>query len=592
MSEDFLKEILEQLRELRNRGNEKFFRELLGAIQGVESEFSKDEKISPKERKNLYLKIEDAYKLAQEGQEQWQTSYMNVTDIRKKVRSLFEQYQKFQTLYDIGKIVTSEHDIDKLLRLSMDEVIEVTQAERGMIILVDDMKQTTFELARNINKREIKGPEFEVSRNIIDEVLQKGESLFVANALDHPHFRDAESVKKLKLLSVLCVPITLNDKLLGLIYIDNRKMSDLFKETTIDLVGRFADQIAIAVENALVQRALQNRTEELDQELRAKYHFESIVGNHPKMMEVLSLICKVADTDATVFIYGDSGTGKELVAKALHYNSSRRECPFLAINCSALPENLLESELFGHVKGAFTGAVENKQGKFEAAQGGTVFLDEIGDMSPTLQVKLLRILQEGEFSSLGSVETKTCQVRVISATNQDPKKLIEEGRLREDLYYRLNIVPIVLPPLRERREDIPLLIDHFLKVYESEANRKAPGLSEQARSSLLHYSYPGNVRELENIIKRAVILSSGETIELTDLPQEIQVAVGLEDTKLSFKEAKKEVVEKFERDYIVQKLRDYNGNLSRAAEASGMHLKNFYEKVSKYQIDVEKYRTD
>ncbi|UCE19257.1 MAG: sigma-54-dependent Fis family transcriptional regulator, partial [Gemmatimonadota bacterium] len=573
MSEDLSREILAKLRELRNKDNEKIFGAILTAVGEIGATISEGGKLSREKMDQISKKIEKADQLARQGRDQSRQANEKVSEIRRNVRNLFEEFQKFQTLYDIGKLVTSERDIEKLLRLSMDKVVEVTQAERGMIILVDEEKRTCFEVARNLRKQEIKGPEFEVSRNIIDEVLRNGEGLFVANALDHPQFREAESVKKLKLLSVLCMPIKIERKLLGVIYIDNRRMSDLFKESTLDLVRCFSEQIAIAVDNALAQKALQNRTEQLDHELRARYQFESIIGSHPRMVEVLKLIGKVADTDATVFIYGESGTGKELVARALHYNSSRSEQLFVAFNCAALPENLLESELFGHVKGAFTGAVTNKQGKFEAARDGTLFLDEIGEMSPNLQVKLLRVLQEGEFSPLGSVETRVSNARIVAATNKEPKKLVAEGQLREDLYYRLNIVPVFLPSLRERREDIPLLTDHFLNRHGDPSCKKPLKLSGQAQSAILRYDFPGNVRELENIIKRAVILASGDVIELTDLPQEIQDAGGLEDKELSFKDAKKDSVERFERNYIVRKLQEHGGNLSRAAEASGMHLK-------------------
>jgi len=321
----------------------------------------------------------------------------------------------------------------------------------------------------------------------------------------------------------------------------------------------------------------------LHQRLEERYRFENIIAKSPKMQRVVELIKVVAKSNATVLITGDSGTGKELVARAIHSQSYRRDKPFIAVSCAALPESLLESELFGHEKGAFTGAYAQKKGKFEAANRGTLFLDEIGEMSANIQVHLLRVLEEKEFTRVGGNELIKVDVRVISATNKDLKKAVANGEFREDLYYRLNVVTIELPPLRERKEDIPLLAQHFLKKFAVENQKEVTDFSPQATDFLLKYDWPGNVRELENAIERAVILAKDSYIDIADLPQENRLLVHSAPRGESLREV--------EKNHILNILNETGGNYSEAARILGISRVTLYNRLRAYGLDVKKINT-
>ena len=347
------------------------------------------------------------------------------------------------------------------------------------------------------------------------------------------------------------------------------------------------DVVRKLVEQAIEVGRLRSENRRLQRELRSRYGFESIVGTSPALRRVLDLVGKVADTESTVLITGESGTGKELVARALHYNSARSERPFVTVNCGAIPEQLLESELFGHVRGAFTNAVAHREGRFALADGGTLFLDEIGDMSPNLQVKLLRVLQDRSFEPVGSSKTQTVDVRVVAATHQDLESAIRERRFREDLFYRLNVIPIEVPPLRERREDVPILIEHFL-----EASRQARGdekveVSRDALDALCAHHWPGNVRELQNLVERLSILCRGRRIETADLPgavaggTPIVNAPQLPHTSLSFRD----LVDGFETELILQALERTQWNKNQAARLLGLNRTTLLEKMKKKGLE-------
>jgi len=316
------------------------------------------------------------------------------------------------------------------------------------------------------------------------------------------------------------------------------------------------------------------------------------------MQEVFNVIESIAPTTSTVLIYGESGTGKELVAKAIHSRSKRKDKPFVVINCSAIPTGLLESEIFGHIKGAFTGAIADKKGLFEEGNGGTVFLDEISEVPPAVQVKLLRVLQDREIRPVGATDSISIDVRLVVATNVDLAMAVHEGRFREDLYYRINVIGITLPPLRERREDIPLLVYHFLKKFSEKAARSVEKISIDALQVLQNYSWAGNVRELENIIERAVVLASSDTITAQDLPPRIlgetfylaREISGNDLLKLNYKEAKNQAMESFNRSYITGLLQDCGGNVSFAAERAVMDRSNFKKLIIKYGISVEEFK--
>lgn len=353
------------------------------------------------------------------------------------------------------------------------------------------------------------------------------------------------------------------------------------------------DELALRVERALKTRYLLQENIYLRRELQKKYEFCNIIGKSKKMQEVYRIIEKVAPTDSTVLIHGESGSGKELVARAIHYHSSRKDKPFISVDCSALSENLLESELFGHVKGSFTGAIVTKPGLFEVANGGTFFLDEIGDISPAIQAKLLRVLQEKEIKPVGGTKTTKVDIRLITATNKNLEEMIEKRMFREDLFYRLNVVPIFLPPLREREGDIPLLVIHFLEKYNRERGKNVREISQEAIKLLEGYPWPGNVRELENVIERTVVMSDLEVIKPEHLPLDIQkkkinletiIPKNSEELKRLKKQAKEEVVGEIEKTFIVEALKRNDWNISKAAKDVGMKRQNFQTLMKKYQI--------
>jgi DNA-binding NtrC family response regulator len=350
-----------------------------------------------------------------------------------------------------------------------------------------------------------------------------------------------------------------------------------FEQGNLDVIRRLVDQ---AIEHGRLKA--ENRI--LQSQLRSKYRFDSVIGSSGALRGVLDVVSKVADTDSTVLITGESGTGKELIARSIHYNSKRAERSLVTVNCGAIPEELLESELFGHVKGAFTNAVAHREGRFSLANEGTIFLDEIGDMSANLQVKLLRVLQERTFEPVGSSKTLRVDVRVIAATNQQLEQAIREGRFREDLYYRLNVIPIEVPPLRERREDIPLLAQHFLEVLSHERQTKIESISDEAMARLCGYHWPGNVRELENLVERLTILRGDGEIGVEDLPDgfaqsdpALPRAPKLPEAGLSFRD----VVDDFEADLILQALEQTGWNKNRAARLLGLNRTTLIEKIKK-----------
>lgn len=328
-----------------------------------------------------------------------------------------------------------------------------------------------------------------------------------------------------------------------------------------------------------------------ERQLRQDYDFEAIIGHDPKLIELLDLIAKIKDTDLPVLIEGESGTGKELVARALHFTSKRQKFPLITINCGAIPENLMESEFFGYEKGAFTGAVSNKKGKFEAAGKGTIFLDEIDELSLDLQVKLLRVIQWGEFTSVGSVRAKKTDARIIAASNQNLKMLVSAGTFRHDLFYRLNVLRIDVPPLCERKKDVPLLCKYFLALHGPKLGFSDVAISNGALQKIMHYNFPGNIRELENIIMRAILFANGGTIHQQHLPDEILSTEKTRSFSKSildwpFAKAKAKIIRDFEIKYILHKLEIYNGVVLQAAKDSGMYEANFRRKIQQYGIDT------
>jgi len=354
------------------------------------------------------------------------------------------------------------------------------------------------------------------------------------------------------------------------------------------------DELKLVVDRALERRRLLRENLNLKSEVGSKYRFENIIGSSPPMQSVYRLIAQCAPTNSTVLITGESGTGKELIARAIHYNSLRKDKPFVPVDCNSLSETLLESELFGHIKGSFTGAVSNKRGMFEIADGGTLFLDEIGNLSLSTQAKLLRVLQEREFRAVGDTRTQTTNIRLVTATNKDLKAMVASGSFREDLYYRINIFPIQMPPLRDRHADIPALAFHFLNVFRNELGREVTEFSEGAMNALANHPWPGNVRELENTVHRAMILASGKVIRrahlanIIDAPvlSDVDVPRTSEELKRAKKVAREKSVEEIEKRFVLEALRRNGWNVTRSAEETGMQRANFQALLKKYHIRI------
>jgi DNA-binding NtrC family response regulator len=361
------------------------------------------------------------------------------------------------------------------------------------------------------------------------------------------------------------------------------------------------DEMELLIEKTLSLLRLEDENRDLRQELKSIYGPQNIVGDHPAMRKVTQLIRQVAGTKATVLIQGESGTGKELVARAIHYESDRSSKPFVVINCAAIPGSLLETELFGHEKGAFTGALKAKRGRLELADRGTLFLDEIGEMPRELQVKILRVLEEQKFQRVGGTEDVEVDNRIIAATNRDLKQAVEAGDFRDDLYYRLNVFTILLPPLRERKEDIPLLVEHFLAKHREAFKKKVDGVSEPALQRLMNYSWPGNARELENAIVRALVLCHFDCLEVGDLPEELsteekgqeaKAPVDKEELKRVKKEAQQKIKEEIEKNFILEALRHGEGNIVRSAVKVGMDRRQFQNMIKKYGISKKDFFND
>jgi Nif-specific regulatory protein len=497
-------------------------------------------------------------------------------------------------ILELAKKVLAETEVHNVLNHAMDQLIQLSGAERGMVILFDQNGEPLFETARNLEKEDIENPGFEVSRTIIDGVKVSGNPISMRNALDNASTKGSSSTIRLKILSVICIPLAKNNETFGVIYLDNRSVRGMFSPQMFELVKSFADFISLSAFHALERKKRDKHIAELESELRSKYQFDAIITNSPRMLEILKLVSQVANSDATVLIQGESGTGKELIAQAIHYNSNRKNNPFVPINCCALPENLLESELFGHVKGAFTGANSDKAGWFESANGGTLFLDEVGEMAPSLQVKFLRVLQTGEYSRVGSREIRQVDVRVITATNQNLKGLVEEGKFRKDLYYRLNVIEIELPPLRDRKCDISVLANHFIDVYCKKYQKKKMRLSRETESALLTYDFPGNIRELENAMQRAVTLAEGNIILPQYLPTSIyqyQDTTGKTTKFSTLTEAKRHAAEQAEREFVCDCLRATRGHIRDAAKMAGIDASNFHKIMKKYEINFLDFKS-
>jgi Nif-specific regulatory protein len=467
-------------------------------------------------------------------------------------------------LMKISTKINSIRGLEELQRQLLELIFEVVPAQRGAILLVEEgLKE--FRSVFGLDRRLGPNPAIRVSRTIVQQVLTEGVAILSNDVQDNESFETAASLIASQIRSLLSVPLVLHERRLGAIYLDTSSTTDHFDNDHLQLLTAIAGIAAVALENAQHVEWLESENRRLREDIQLEHN---MIGESPRMHEVYQFIARAAPTDSTVLLTGESGTGKELAARAIHLNSTRKGKSFVAVNCAALTETLLESELFGHEKGAFTGAIAQKKGKIEIADGGTLFLDEIGEMAHVLQAKLLRVLQEREFERVGGTRTIKVNLRLIAATNRNLEEAIKDGQFRQDLYYRLNVVSITMPSLKERGEDVVLLARYFAEKYGEKCNRRVKGISAEARARLMNYDWPGNVRELENAIERAVVLGTTERILPEDLPEavlETEAPGAVASTKYH------EAVVEAKKQLIINAIEQANGNYTEAAKLLGVH---------------------
>ncbi len=502
---------------------------------------------------------------------------------------------EIECLYEITKAIHGTMDLRKALYRVLDLLSEYLSMKRGTITLLrTDSSEIRTEVAHGMSPDAKTKGRYRVGEGITGRVVETGRPMAVPNIDAEPLFLDRTGVRsrmdKSK-ISFICVPIKEGRRVLGALSADRVFEGSLPLKEDVRLLtiisGLIAQKVSILEKINQEKDLLNEENLRLKKELGKKYSFSSIIGNSRKMQEVFHLITQVAKSNANVLLLGESGTGKELAANAIHYNSLRADQPFIKVNCAALPANLVEAELFGHEKGAFTGASKQKEGKFELANNGTIFLDEIGSLALESQGKLLRVLQEKELERLGGTRTIKVNVRLIAATNRDLGEAVERGEFREDLYYRLNVYPIYLPALREREADVLLLADYFLEKYVQEYNKDVKRISTPAIDALTQYHWPGNVRELENCIERAVLLCDDQVLHGYHLPPTLQTA---EDTGTHQSQSLKDAIERFEKELLIDALKSHRGNMRQAAKALETTERIFGYKVKKYEIEPKQYK--
>ncbi len=484
-----------------------------------------------------------------------------------------------------------EATFDLLPRATHVAVLLRAEGDKDRFVLAMSRERLPGGKTRDVRASTGDGPDpVRASRTILRRVLADRAALLTANASEE--LSSSESILGGQILSMVAVPLWRGDEIIGMIQADNRHSAGMFDENDLEVALLLGSQAALAVDNASLVSRLRTAEERargenvyLKKRGEQKMRFENIIGEAPSMKAVLAQLEKVIDTRATVCIAGETGTGKELIASAIHYKSNRAEKMFVAQNCAALPENLLESELFGHKRGAFTSADADKKGLFEIADGGTLFLDEMGEMPLSLQAKLLRVLQEGTIRPVGATSEKQVDVRIICATNRDLAAEVEKGRFRQDLYYRLMVFPLLLPPLRERREDIPELAAHFLRRYAEEYRVEIAGFTPETLDAMSGYAWPGNIRELENEVQRLVIQGeSGHWIDVTDLSPRLRRIEGTVARVAPKKGTLKEMIEQVERWLLQEALREHGGNKTRTAGTLGITREGLHKKLAKFGL--------
>lgn len=476
------------------------------------------------------------------------------------------QKDNFNALFEITRTINSILDPNVLLEKVLEIAMTHLSAERGFVMLADNLSESGYTLvcSKNFNSKKA-SDEFAASSSVVKSVLQSGEAVLTFDAMSDERFESSVSIMAQKILSIICIPLRAGERISGAVYLDSSKSRKAFTEDALKFLTVFGSLAAIAIENAQRISLLEKENVRLKNEVDVTHLFGNIIGKSEKWKKVLEITQRVLDVDAAVLITGESGTGKEVIARAIHDNGTRKGKSFVAVNSSSLPENLIESELFGHIKGSFTGASSDKKGLVEVANGGTLFLDEIGDLPLPLQAKILRLIQEKEYRRVGDSNNRTADIRIIAATHKDLKEEVKTSRFREDLFFRLNVIGIHLPPLRERKDDIPLLATYFVKRAAENYKRPIDGIHPEAMQLLLSNQWQGNIREFQNLIERAVVLCRGNTLKKEDFLFDSSDQSVLQKNAVTLAD--------FERQLIESTLEEMNGNRTRTAEKLGVSLR-------------------
>ena len=519
-----------------------------------------------------------------------------MTTITVEPTEVRRQVQELTLLFEISQLLDSALDLRETVSPVLRALSRHLGMSRGTLTLLNrESGEILVEAAYGLSRSQQERGRYKMGEGITGRVALTGRPMVVPRISEEPQFLNRTGARR-KLrkqdISFICVPIKQGRTVFGTLSVDRLFSDEILLEEDVRLLSIIGSMIAQA---ARLRQSLREERERLleenarlHEELRDKFRPTNIIGNSKPMQHLFDLIGQVAPSLTTVLIRGESGTGKELVAQAIHYNSPRADSPFIKVNCAALPETMLESELFGHEKGAFTGAINMRKGRFEMANGGTIFLDEVGDFSPATQIKLLRVIQEREFERVGGSQTIKCDVRIIAATNRDLDEAILGETFRLDLYYRLNVFPIHLPALRERRADILLLANHFVEKYGSQLKKQVRRISTPAIDMLMAYHWPGNVRELENCIERAVLLSSDDVIHGHHLPPTLQTA---EATGTTFNGTLQATLDNLERELLIESLKSVRGNKAKAARQLGLSERLMGLRVRKHGIDPRRFKS-
>ncbi|NOZ23810.1 MAG: FHA domain-containing protein [Planctomycetes bacterium] len=499
-----------------------------------------------------------------------------------RIDRLDDANRRLKAMYSIGRALTLTDDLPKLLDEILGLTIEALGQGDGVILLQKGENGDMVPAAVTVSAKEAE--ELTISRTIIDQCIEENKAILTADAKHDPRFSKSQSIVLHGLRSVMCVPLISRGNILGAIHIESSEGADSFQEEDLHLLVAIAGQAAVAIDNARQYLDLQEENKELRRRVKGDL---TIIGDSPLLMDAFKIAQKAAATDVTILLTGETGTGKELFAAFIHENSPRSAKPFVCINCTTVTETLLESELFGHERGAFTGADKQKQGLFEVADGGTLFLDEIGDISPAVQMKLLRAVETKTFKRVGGTQTISVDVRVIAATSRNLEEAVANGQFRGDLFYRLSVVGIHLPPLRDRRGDIPVLIRHFLKKFRAKIARNVRSISSEAKEALKKYSWPGNIRELQNVIERAVVLCDGPEIGVDSLPSNVvspSDALSLEGLATS-EEPLADKLLKLEKICIERALKECRGRKVDAAGKLGISRPTLDKRIKQFNLD-------